>query len=159
MTVKSIKTTTTARSTKGNVKGSIPEAQRAEAKPAAFSREAFEQMISGFELPSGKRIIVSMLAGIVLAGGLTYLGINLVVMATVGAAMLTGSAFISFMVMFIGYALTIIAAAVLGGKFQAYVLSAGIDRDAKRVWNWLGAKTDAVGGWFSKDVELAERAA
>lgn len=101
----------------------------------------FKSLLGQFELPSGKRVIVSLVAAVVIAGCASYLGMSLVSYLVVGAALLTGSAFITFMVAFLGYALTIIASMVIGGKVQAFILSGDIDRCYQNVSN-------RVSGWF-----------
>ena len=103
---------------------------RENAKPVSevTFRETINNMLGGLELPSGKRVIISLVAGVVLAGVAGFLGAQLVTMMVGYAATLTTSAFFLFMVQFIGYALTFIAAAMLGGKLQAVILDGGIDR-------------------------------
>lgn len=117
------------------------EAHAAEmAKPVTGSslRESLNSMFEGFELPSGKRVILSLVAGIVLAGVAGFLGAQLVTMMVGYAATLTGSAFLLFMIQFIGYALTFIGAALLGGKLQAAILDGGIDRGFNTAKSWVG---------------------
>jgi len=119
------------------------------AAPDSFSfTESLHGLFEQFELPSGKRVLISFIVGI-LAGGVTaYLGATLTMYLTVGAALLTGSAFIAFMVMFIGYALSILATAALAGKVQSFILSGDIDRCyqkvSSRVVGWFGASKDFV---------------
>ena len=117
-------------------------AQAAEAAAAFGTGFDFTTLMEEMNLPTGRRVVVALLAGIVAAGCVTYVGTSLVGYLVVGAAVLTGSAFLTFMIAFIGYAIAIIASVLVGGKVQDFVLSGKIDK--------CGGKACAfVAGWFT----------
>ena len=107
------------------------------------SHDTVNDLLGGFKIPTGRRLIVSFIANLLLSGTTMYLGFSLTMYLAVGAALLTGSAFLVFMVSFIGYTLAILAGIVAGGKLQAYILTGGIDA------SYESAKTK-VSGWFGK---------
>lgn len=107
------------------------------------SHDTINELLGGLKLPSGRRIIVSFIANLLLSGTAMYLGFSLTMYLAVGAALLTGSGFLVFMLMFIGYAISILASVIVGAKLQAYILTGGIDE------TYESAKTK-VTGWFGK---------
>lgn len=126
---------------KSTLKSTIVDAPIKDERASSAEGFSFSDMLNGFELPSGKRVIVSFIVAM-LAGACTlYLGMQLTAFVAVGAALLTGSAFLTFITLFMGYALSILATVVLSGKVQSFILSGDIDR------TYLAAKSK-VTGWF-----------
>lgn len=128
---------------KASLKSTVVDAPIKDERASSAEGFSFSDMLNGFELPSTKRVLVSFIIG-VLAGGVTlYMGMQLTAMLAMGAAMLTGSAFIAFLALFMGYALSILATAVIGGKVQSFILSGDIDRTfiaaKSKVTEWLGS--------------------
>lgn len=122
-------------------------AQAAQAPDSAFTTfgATMNSMFNNFELPSGKRVIVALAAGLIVAGCAGYLAGPLVAYVTAYAAVLTGSAFITFMVQFIAYAVLLLSSLMLGGKVQAFILNGDIDR-------CYSASASYVRGLFAKKV-------
>lgn len=114
--------------------------ERENAKPVsdASFRETIGEFIDNFELPSGTRVIISLVAGVILGGVAGYMGVQLTAMMVAYAATLTGSAFLVFMVQFIAYALTFIGSLYVGGKLQAVILDGSIDRGFSAAKSWVG---------------------
>lgn len=135
----------------------VPEAAaQATAAPGADNGasegigEEYVSMFSkfmGFELPSTKRVIVAFAANLLLAGGVTYLGLQLTSFLIVGAMALTGSAFLMFMVGFIGYAVSLIVGIMAGSKLQAVILDGSLERGFSAVRSNV---INRVSGWFNK---------
>lgn len=92
-------------------------------------------------LPTYKRAIVAFITSVLITGASVYIGTQLTVYLAFGAAVLTGSAFIMFMTMFLGYAITVLASLILGGKVQTFILDGSIDRVAM-------SAVSAVSGWL-----------
>ena len=109
-------------------KASIP--QPAESVSAD---ETYESIFDALNLPSAKRILVSLVAGLFAGACTAYLGTSLTAYLAVGAALLTGSAFLTFLCLFVGYALTILASMLLSGKVLTFVLLGEVDRCYKKV--------------------------
>lgn len=120
-----------------------PTAAQPEAEQLHASHSTMREFADALGLPSAKRGIIALVAMLLISGGVTYLGMQLTAYMALGAAVLTGSAFITFMVLFIGYALSILVATILGGKMQTFILDGSIDR------TYESAKT-RVTGWFGK---------
>lgn len=121
---------------------------------AASEGFSFSDMLNGFELPSGKRVLVSFVIG-VLAGGVTlYTGMQLTAVLAIGAAMLTGSAFIAFLALFMGYALSILATVVVGGKVQSFILNGDIDRTYEaaktKLTSWLDSARNKASSFSAR---------
>lgn len=115
---------------------------------------SFSDMLNGFDLPSGKRVLVSFIVGVLAGGVALYMGMQLTAMLAIGAVMLTGSAFIAFLALFMGYALSILATAVIGGKVQAFILSGDIDRTfiaaKSKVTGWLGSAREKAANFTAR---------
>lgn len=136
----------TRTTTKSTLKPTIVDAPQAE-NVGSF----FQSMIAGFELPSGKRVLVSFVAAMIAGGCTLYLGMQLTAFLAVGAAMLTGSAFLAFLALFMGYALSILATVIISGKVQSFILNGDIDRTYQatkaKVTGWFSsAKSSMIGG-------------
>lgn len=134
----------TARTAAARLKSTVVDAPIKD--EASFS---FSTLAEQLGLPSGKRVLVSFIVSM-LAGAVTAYVLNQVVMAlAIGALVLTGSAFITFIVMFMGYALLVLSTVVISGKVQTFILTGEIDRmyesTKTRVTGWLGsAKSKAA---------------
>lgn len=114
----------------------------------------FEQMQSMFEqfkIPSGRRMLVSVIMNFLTAGVTMYAGFSLTGMLLMGAALLTSSAFIGFMISFMGFALSLYAGIILGAKVGKYIALGQIDDDAKRARAWISNKWNSVKERFSSD--------
>ena len=109
---------------------------------------SFADIFAGFEIPSGKRVIVSLIAGLVVAACTAYVGISLVAYLTVGAMLLSGSAFLTFIVSFLGYVLTLLLSLYSFGKVQAFILTGGVDRCYQNASSF-------VGGLFGSKKEMS----
>ena len=114
---------------------------------------SFEGLFDSLQLPSGKRVLVSFIVAMLAGGCVAYLGMQLSMYLMVGAALLTGSAFLSFIAGFLAYALTILATVVVSGKVQTFILSGDIDR------TYESAKTKVTGWFSSAKTKLAGSAA
>jgi hypothetical protein len=99
----------------------------------------------GMEVPSGKRVLVSLVAGAFAAGVGVYFGSQVAMYLTFGAALLTGSAFLTFMVNFIATALVVFGSLMAGAWVQKGVLTGewGFDTSALKA-KALGLKDRAV---------------
>jgi ABC-type spermidine/putrescine transport system permease subunit II len=114
-----------------------------EAQPvekAGFSFESFTENMEaqlGFKIPTGRRMIIGLVAQLLTTGLGIYAGMQLSAYLMVGAAVLTGSAFLTWMVGFLVLGIAIVAAIVAGGKAQSYILSGGVDRTFEASKNWV----------------------
>lgn len=168
---KAIRTSATVRDTRStaSTKAVPPHAKTktAQAVPTQptigerFSAE-FDQLMSkyGAGVPSGTRIVVSLIASLCLGGAIGYFGGSLLGYAMVGALMLTGSAFIAWAIYILGVIALIYAGWKAGGWVGDYILNRKVDAHAEAVGTWFKAKRLAAADWIgSRDVPLAERVA
>lgn len=111
--------------------GAEPKASVVNEPAAPAAQFSFKDMIDAalgqVELPSFKRIIISAVVGLVVAGVATYGGLVLTNMLVTWALTMTTSAFIIFMTAFLGYAITLMAATMLGSKTQTLLLHGGLE--------------------------------
>lgn len=113
--------------------------------------EQFANMFEQFKIPSGRRMLVSVVMNFLTAGLTMYVGFSITGMLLLGAAALTTSAFIGFMVSFMGFALSLYAGIILGAKVGKYIALGQIDDDAKRARAWISNKWNSVKERFSSD--------
>ena len=97
----------------------------------------------GVELPSGRMLLAGTVVQIVTSviGGISAVQFSGYI--ALGVLMLTGSAFISMLCAILIAVAGIVAALVAGSRAGAYVASGGVERDVKRVGNF-------VRGFFKK---------
>ena len=105
----------------------------------------------GIELPSKRRVIVSLIASIIVGGCIGYFGGQLLGMLVAGALVLTGSAFLSMLVYILGLCVLAYGAFVAGRKVAQYILTSNVDTDLSAVRNTLGSAKDRVFGWFKSE--------
>ena len=116
---------------------SIPSAKSATAKAVD------EQLES---LPTWKRNAIGLLANIVVVGAGLYVGMSIVTLLTNAAFVLTGSAFIAWMIYFVGYMFTWLAALGAGFLVQNMIIEGGA---AKIVAAKFDSAKSRASGWFS----------
>lgn len=113
----------------------------------------------GIELPSKRRVIVSLIASFIVGAGIGYFGGHLLGMLVAGALVLTGSAFLSMLVYILGLCLLAYAGFVAGRKVAQYILTSNVDSDLAAVRNTLGGAKDRVFGWFKSEPKAVAAAA
>lgn len=90
--------------------------------------EAQRSIFDALNLPSGKRVLIAFITSVFAGACTAYSGISLTAYLAVGCAVLTGSAFLVFIISFIGYVLALLACVITVGKVQNFILSGDIDR-------------------------------
>lgn len=113
-----------------------------EAESVSYS-DIMSKLLGGVQLPSMTRALIGAVVGIVCAGVAAYGGIVLTGMLVTWALTMTTSSFLIFMAGFIGYAITMLAATMLGSKVQSLVLGGGLETAMSSV-------RGRVSGMFSK---------
>jgi len=111
------------------------------------THSAIETIVSGFKFQ-----IASFIANLFVAGTLCYVGMNVVTWLIVGATMLTGSAFLAFMIAFIGYAIVFIGSMAVGSYVAKYIAQGTALDDMKAVKDVCVAKLVDVRAWFDARV-------
>ena len=104
--------------------------------------EAEQSIFEALNLPSDKRSVIAFVAGLIAGASTLYSGLSVVAYLAVGAAVLTGSAFLVFLISFVGYAVMLLASIIACGKLQSFILSGDIDRCYQKysdtAINWFG---------------------
>lgn len=113
-----------------------------DAEAASYS-DIMSKLFGGVKLPSMTRALISAVVGIVCAGAAAYGGIVLTGMLITYALSVTTSSFLIFMAGFVGYAITMIAATMIGSKVQSLILGGGLETAMSSVRN-------CVSGLFGK---------
>lgn len=80
-----------------------------------------------FTAPSWQRVVCSVIASSLAGSGVVYLGGSIVSILVLGTMALTASAFLTMVVMVIGYALTLLAAFLLGGRVHKFIMTGECD--------------------------------
>lgn len=91
----------------------------------------------GYEVPTGPRAVwgaVTMVAVTILG---TYSGMQLAGYMAVGAIMLTGSAFIAYALLVLGFLAAFVTALMAASKAGAYVANGQLEKDVIRAKNYI----------------------
>jgi hypothetical protein len=115
--------------------------------------EAQQEYLQALGIPTERRAFVAFAIGVgtSMAVGVTMTKIT--TMAMVGAALLTGSMFLSMMIWIIGCILSIYASIRTFHATFNYVAEGHIDRDVLRIKQWSEDKVARARGWFNKQQE------
>lgn len=138
--------TSTATTSKKTVLGAAAR----EKKTILGSAPDVKAILDQFELPSPQRVVISLISSLFVTGASIYVGIGVSTVLATAAMAFTASAFLTFMIFFIGYMLALIGGVLLGSKVQEYILTAKLDADVHRAKDWLDVKTKALGSWFDQ---------
>ena len=102
-----------------------------------------EEQFAG--LPSWKKQVIALVGNAVTAGAVYYGGVSLTGMLVGAAVTFTSSAFIAFMIAFIGVFMSIIAALAAGFLVQNLILEGGF---AKKVSDRVDGAVSGARSWF-----------
>ena len=149
MTVRKLQTTPTAKAA-----GAAPE-------PKVETQTAWDKLQASIDeyfvsegLPSWKRQITSFMLGIISYGTVWYIGLKLTDILLAATVITTGPGFLAFMVLFIGFVLSLVAAAWAG--YGIYNMAMAFE--PSRIKNWFKREPDVAGeidgvkyrGWFKR---------
>lgn len=115
----------------------------------------YAALFEGFKIPSGRRMLTSVVLNFVTVGLTMYCGFSLTGMLLIAAALLTSSSFLAFMISFTGMALSIYAGVILGAKVGKYIALGQIDEDSKRARAWIGDKWSSFKNKFNSNEEFS----
>lgn len=102
----------------------------------AFLKRLMEQF-GEFKMPSGRRMIVSVIAQTIVGLGIGYIGGQLIGYALVGAALLSGSVLLQWMIWILGMALIAYSTYKVALRVGRYIALGEIDHDFGRARNWV----------------------
>ena len=115
---------------------------------AAHMHRILDDALSA-EQPSWKRLLLAWTLGLATSFGVGYLVGHLVMYATIGAALLTGSSFMALLTLVIGFILAI----YLGGKASLYAYTKVMDKSIDKAYDSVkefGANSyNSVRGMFT----------
>jgi hypothetical protein len=136
-----------------NVKIDMKGAEAKAKVNAAFERHAAsrEELLSSLKVPSGTRLLVSVVAGIISYASTLYFAAPLIELVVVGAIALTGLPFIGFLVHVLGLFAAVMASIYAGWKTMTFVMSFDIDEarnTAATLRDAAKRRVSLVRGWF-----------
>lgn len=135
---------TTARNAKAEnaklkAKTTVIDNDTGEVHEAAWTRfaAAQDELFAELGVPSGKRLLASFVVGFITSMSVGWIGGYLSSALLAGVLLLTGSAFLGWIVYLLGMVLAV-TAGVLAGQFAAnYVLSAKLDEHVRSAKSWV----------------------
>lgn len=98
-------------------------------------------------VPSGTRVIVSIIACAIIGAGIGYIGSILLEMLVMGVFAFTGSVFLTVAMYVLGVALTLYAAWKTGGYVGNAIMSGDVDRSYQKC-------STVVRGWFGRGNQM-----
>ena len=122
------------------VSQAAPESIGADEEVAHSAFEDFSRMFADFKMPSGKRMLCSVVTQFFVIASGTYSGFQVAAMLGLGAVALTGSAFLAFVAYFVAAALGIYASLIAAARIGRYIALGEIDQDVARAKSWISAK-------------------
>lgn len=131
-------------------------ARASKAKPPIIDdmqvkREATSQAELEAEFSNTKRELIATVVGLLATGTCTYFGATLAASLSIAALVMTGSAFLSFMVYFIGVTVAIFAAIKAGARLQRVIVDGSLDSKVNAAQQYVVAKTS---GWYNNATAL-----
>ena len=99
--------------------------------------------LMGVEVPTGKRALWGSVTAVAVTILGTYSGMQLAGYMAVGAIMLTGSAFIAYMLLILGFIAAFVSSMIAASRAAAYVATGQLEKDVIRAKNYIT-------GFFSK---------
>lgn len=105
---------------------------------------SWQSFMGDFKLPSGRRMAVSVVTQLLVLGTGVYSGFQLGALLAFGAAVLTGSAFLSFLGWFVVVALSAYTSLIAAARIGKYIALGEIDNDIKTAKAWVGTKWSAL---------------
>lgn len=138
---------TTARTTRNaktdeaklKAKATVIDNDTGEVHESAWTRfaAAQDELFAELGVPSGKRLLASVVVGLITSMSVGWIGGYLSSALLAGVLLLTGSAFLGWIVYLLGVVLAL-AAGILAGNFVAnYVLSAKLDEHVRSAKSWV----------------------
>lgn len=116
---------------------------------------SWRDLMDGFKMPSGRRMAVSVVTQMLVLGTGVYSGFQLGALLAFGAAVLTGSAFLSFLAWFVVTALSVYTSLIAAARVGKYIALGEIDDDMKKARTWVSGKWASLKSRFNSDEELA----
>lgn len=138
--------TTAAKSTRTSTRSTKSAAPTSTVK-RTWSYETMREAISNYKAPAWVSTTVSLVAGLLVAGSSYYAGMTLVNMLMGYAFAVTASAFLVFIIYFLGLIVTLLLSIYAGAQAQQWIVNGGpkaIIAAPARFVAWLGRAKDAV---------------
>ena len=114
---------------------------------------SWQSFMSDFKLPSGRRMLCSVVVQFIVLGTGVYSGVQLGAVLAVGAMVLTGSAFLSFLLGFVTLALGVYTSLIAAARIGKYIALGEIDDDIKTAKAWVSGKWSSVKSHFASSNE------
>lgn len=115
--------------------------------------EQFSTMFGEFKIPSGKRMLCSIVAQLFVISSGVWSGIQVGAYLSLAAMVLTGSGFLAFISWFVAMGVAIYGSLVAGARIARYIALGEVDQDIATARTWIGSKFSSLRAKFSADVE------
>lgn len=116
---------------------------------AAYA-DQFAEMFGEFKIPSGRRMLVSVITQLFIIGTGFYGGMQVGAVLAVLAIVATGSVFLAYMAAFMAMALSLYASLISAARVGRYIALGEIDGDIARAKSWVGDKLSALRSRFGE---------
>lgn len=113
--------------------------------------ENFSNMFEGFKIPSGKRMLCSIVAQLFVISSGVWSGIQVGAYLSLAAMVLTGSGFLAFISWFVAIGISIYGSLVAGARIARYIALGEIDKDIATARTWIGSKFSSLRAKFSAE--------
>lgn len=127
------------RPTKTQTAQAIPEAAHEPEASTAEMLRSFAAM-AGVKIPSGRQLLLGLVVAVVTSVAGAYATSAVASYLAVGALMLTGSAFLSLLMMVLTYAVGIYLTLKLSSRLGTWAATASIGDDLSATKNWISDK-------------------
>lgn len=125
-------------------KSTVVEDLGAQEEVAHSAFDEFQAMFADFKLPSGKRMLVSVVVQFITIASGVYSGFQVASMLSLAAVALSGSAFLAFVMYFVAAGLAIYGSLLASARIGRYIALGEIDHDIARARSWIGDKFSAI---------------
>lgn len=129
---------------KAQLKPTVVEELGAQEEEAHTAFAEFQRMFTEFKLPSGKRMLMSVIVNFITIASGVYSGMQVAAMLSLAAVAFTGSAFLAFVAYFVAVALAIYGSIIAGARIGRYIALGEIDHDIKRARSWISDKFTSI---------------
>ena len=128
------------RNTKTQTAQAIPEVELPEVEFSSVEFIKSMASMAGIELPTGRQVLVGFAVAVVVGFAGAYATSSLASYIAMGALVLSGSAFLSLLMMVITYVIGIYVTFKATAKFSTWIASGSVKDDMSNAKNWITSK-------------------
>jgi len=147
---------TTQAAYQGSTEDTGIDAQTAAAEDLAAARDRY---LEASNVPTGRRLLVATLSGLIASASSVYFAMPMIELATFAAVAFSGSAFLGFLIWFVGAVLAIWASVIGGAQVFSWVTSFNTEAALSAARDVKAAslrRVSLVRDWFKPTPVVAE---